>query len=235
MKAFLLNNVTAILATIIIHLALIMVFLIIKIGEVKEKNEDQLLIELVEEVQTIQEIVRQQTSGHMEIPSFNMQDIHNVAVNVGEKLKEEISTEKYEQQVMQELGISTLTPDNVNEVSENEEIIQVEDKKPEKPKEIKNIIYKANATIQYDLEKRWHVRDIYVPTYKCQGGGTIVLRFAVDQLGVVINSTFDEYQSTNDPCLRTEAYGSLMRARFNGDPGAPLKQQGTITYVFFPQ
>jgi outer membrane biosynthesis protein TonB len=234
-KTVLNENINAILATVIIHLVLIMVFLIIKIGQVKDTNEQQMLIELVEEVQTLQEIVRQQTSGQIEIPSLSMQSIHNIAVNVGEKLKDEISTEKYEQQVMQELGISTLTPDNTPEISENEEVIQVEEKKPEKPKEIKNIIYKSNATIQYDLSKRWHVVDIYVPTYKCQGGGTVRLFFSVDQAGTIITSSIDESQSTNDPCLRTEAQGSLLKARFNSDPSAAPRQQGTITYVFFPQ
>jgi hypothetical protein len=234
-KSFLVNNLNAILGTIILHLILIIAFLLIKIGQVKDNNEDQLLIELIEEVQTMQEIVKQQAAGPIEIPSLNMQAIHNVAVNVGEKLKEEISTEKYEQQVMQELGISTLQPDNNPKVTENEEIIQIEEKKQEKPKEIKNIIYKANATIQYNLANRWHVMDIYVPTYKCQGGGTVVLQFEVDQTGFVLNSSINESMSTNDECLRTEAHGSLMKARFNSDPGASAKQQGTITYVFFPQ
>jgi len=235
-KSFLNENLNAILGTVIIHLALIMVFLIIKIGQVKENNEQQMLIELVEEVQTLQEIIRQQEpSGQIEIPSLTMQSIHNIAVNVGEKLKEEISTEKYEQQVMEELGISTLTPDNASLLAENEEFIQVIEKKPEKPKEIKNIIYKSNATIQYDLAKRWHVVDIYVPTYKCQDGGTVRLYFTVDPAGTIIASSFDESQSTQDVCLRTEAHASLLKARFNAEPSAPPRQQGTITYVFFPQ
>jgi outer membrane biosynthesis protein TonB len=234
-KTFLSDNINAILGTLIIHLVLIMVFLIIKIGQVKERNEEQMLIELVEEVQTLQEVIRQQPSGQIEIPSLSMQSIHNIAVNIGEKLKDEISTEKYEQQVMQELGISTLTPNNAPEATVNEEIIQFEEKKPEKPKEVKNIIYRSNATIQYELAKRWHVVDIYVPTYKCQGGGTVRLYFTVDPAGTVIASSFDELQSTNDPCLRTEAQGSLLKARFNANPGAAPRQQGTITYVFFPQ
>jgi len=234
-KTFLHDNLNAILGTVIIHLVLIMVFLVIKIGQVKDRNEEQMLIELVEEVQTLQEIIRQKPSGEIEIPSLSMQAIHNIAVNVGEKLKDEISTEKYEQQVMQELGISSLKPDNTPLVAENEEIIQIQEKRPEKPKEVKNIIYKSNATIQYDLEKRWHVVDIYVPTYKCQGGGTVRLHFTVDPAGTVIANSFDELQSTNDQCLRTEAQGSLLKARFNADPGAAPRQQGTITYVFFPQ
>jgi TonB family protein len=234
-KTFLSQNINAILGTVIIHLALIMVFLIVKIGQVKKTNDQQMLIELVEEVQTLQETIRQKSAGQIEIPSLSAQTMHNIAVNVGEKLDKEISTEKYEKQVMQELGISTLTPDNSPDVKENEEIIQTEEKKPEKPKETKNIIYKSNATIQYDLPNRWHVEDIYVPTYKCEGGGTVRLYFAVDPAGTVISSSIDESQTTNDPCLRTQAQASLQKARFNSDPAAAPRQQGTITYVFFPQ
>jgi hypothetical protein len=234
-KNYISDNLNAILGTLIIHLVLIMVFLIIKIGQVKDKKDEQMLIELIEEVQDLQEIIRQKPSGEIEIPSLTDQTIHNIAVNVGEKLKDEISTEKYEQQVMQELGISTLTPDNSPEIKENEEFIQIEEKKPEKPREDRNIIYKANATIQYDLAKRWHVVDIYVPTYKCQGGGTVRLHFTVDPSGTVIASSFDELLSTQDACLRTEAQNSLLKARFNSDPAAAPRQQGTITYVFFAQ
>jgi hypothetical protein len=129
LKTFLSENINAILGTVIIHLVLIMIFLIVKIGQVKESNDQQMLIELVEEVQTLQEIVKQPPSGHFEIPSLNMQSINNIAVNVDEKLKDEISTEKYEQQVMKELGISTLTPDNTPEIAKNEEVIQIEEKK----------------------------------------------------------------------------------------------------------
>jgi len=57
----------------------------------------------------------------------------------------------------------------------------------------------------------------------------------VDPSGTVIASSFDESQSTNDLCLRTEAQRSLLAARFNGDPGAAPRQQGTITYAFIPQ
>lgn len=236
MKTFLSDNINGILGTVIIHLAMLVIFLLIKIGEVKEKNEDQLLIELVEEVQTMQEIVKQQKiSGPIEIPSLNMQAIHNIAVNVAEKLQEEISTEKYERQVMDELGISTLRPDNTPEITQNEEVVQMEEKKKEKPKEIKNIIYKSNATITYHLEKRWHVIDIYVPTYKCQGGGTVIIQFEVDQNGFVFNPSINNTSSTNDPCLRNEALNSIRQAQFNADPAALPKQPGSITYVFFPQ
>jgi len=233
-KAFLVNNINGILGTIIVHLLLILGFLFMKIGEVREKHEEQMLIELMDEIQTVEEIIKQ-VSEPVEIPSLDMQTIHNIAVNTAEKMQEEISTEKYEQEVMEELGIESLKPENKIESPENEPVVQQEEKKPEKPKEIKNIIYKANATIQYNLNNRGHVRDIYVPTYKCQGGGTVVINFIVTQQGIVGNCFINDALSTRDQCLRNEANQSILKARFNSDPGSPPNQQGTITYVFFRQ
>lgn len=234
MKSFLANNINGILGTVIVHLLLIMGFLFLKIGEVRQKHQEQLLIELVEEIQTVEEIIKK-VSEPVELPSLDAQTIHNIAVNTADQMKEQISTEKYEQEVMEELGIESLKPEIPVENTENEPVIQPEEKKPEKPKEIKNIIYKANATIQYNLANRWHVRDIYVPTYKCQEGGTVVLEFTVDQQGHVIQSSFLDAKSTRDECLRNEAHRSLSKARFNSDPSAPSRQEGTITYVFFSQ
>jgi outer membrane biosynthesis protein TonB len=233
-KKFLSENINGILGTVIIHLAIILGFLFFKIGEVKEQQHDQMLIELIEDIQSVEEIIKQ-VSEPVDIPLLDPQTIHNIAVNTAEKIQEEISTEKYEQQVMDELGIESLKPENKLNPSENEPVVQQEVKKHEKPKEIRNIIYKANATIQYNLTNRWHVADIYVPTYKCQEGGTVVLQFSVDQKGFVINVSFNDAESTKDQCLRNEAYGSILKARFNNDPSSPTKQQGTITYVFFPQ
>ncbi|MBN2273227.1 MAG: hypothetical protein JXR41_02040 [Bacteroidales bacterium] len=234
MKAFLVNNINGILATVIVHLLLIMFFLFMKIGEVREQQQEQMLIELIDEMQTIEEIIKQEKEP-VEIPSLDPQTIHNIAVNMAEKMNEELSTEKYEQEVMEELGIESLKPEIKLESPEEVPVIQKEEKKIKKPKEIKNIIYKENATIRYNISNRWHIRDIYVPAYKCEEGGTVVLHFTIDQKGFVIQASIDNGLSTNDPCLRTEAHESIISARFNNDPEALPKQEGTITYVFFPQ
>ena len=234
MKTFLIHHINGILGTVIVHLLLILGFLFLKIGEVRQKQREQMLIELMDEKQTVEEIIKQ-LQEPVEIPALDAKTIHNIAVNTAEKMKDEISTEKYEHEVMEELGIESLKPEAPIDNPENEPVVQQEEKKPEKPKEIKNIIYKANATIQYNLANRWHVKDIYIPTYKCQGGGTVVLDFTVDQQGMVINSSIRDAQSTHDDCLLDEAKRSIEAARFNSDPSALPHQQGTITYIFFPQ
>jgi hypothetical protein len=142
---------------------------------------------------------------------------------------------------MQELGISSLKSGGAQleqqaaEADENavaEETRQAEEHQRET--EVPNIIRKDNTTVSYFLEGRWHTY-VYIPTYKCQGGGTVILDIVINQTGEVISALIAENKSTHDECLREEAFRSASSARFNTDAKAPSKQLGTMTYVFLPQ
>ncbi len=99
---------------------------------------------------------------------------------------------------------------------------------------VPNVIRKENTTVSYFLENRWH-RYLYIPTYKCQGGGTVIIDIVINQSGKVISATIAENKSTHDQCLLEEAYHSATSAVFNSDSKSPTKQVGTITYVFLAQ
>ena len=99
---------------------------------------------------------------------------------------------------------------------------------------VPNVIRKDNTTVSYFLENRWHSY-IYIPTYKCQGGGTVIIDIVMNQAGKVISAIIAENKSTRDECLLEEAYRSATTARFNADSKSPAKQLGTITYVFIAQ
>ncbi len=236
LKNFIAKNINGILGTTIFHLLLIMLLLFVKIGKVREHKREQLLVEFTEEMELIEEII--QSSGepeNIEMPSLDQQTIHSIAQNVSQQMEQEISTEQYEKQVMEELGIESLKPDvpDINDESamfmEKEEI-----KKDPPPEIIVNKIEKENTAVSYDLENRWH-KYIYIPAYKCEGGGTVVLGIEVDQKGSVTSVNIMKDISTNDPCLLEESVNSAWKAVFNSSPDAPLKQYGTITYVFLPQ
>jgi len=167
--------------------------------------------------------------------------MHTIASNVASKMDNEISTEKYEKQVMQELGISSLKAGGAaleKQAAEADENAIAEDnsqtKEPDKDFDVPNVIRKDNTTVSYFLEGRWHSY-IYIPTYKCQGGGTVILDIVINQAGKVISALIAENKSTPDDCLREEAFRSAASAQFNADPKAPTKQLGTMTYVFLAQ
>ncbi|MBN2481850.1 MAG: energy transducer TonB [Bacteroidales bacterium] len=236
MKRFISENINGILGTTIFHLLLIMLLLFVKIGKIREFHKEQMLLEFIDEMQTIEEIL--QASGefeNIEMPSLDQRTIQSIAQNVSSQLEQEISTDQYEKQIMEELGIESLKPDvpELNDESpmlmEKQEIIN-----DPSPDEIKNTISNENTVVTYDLENRWH-KYIYIPAYKCEGGGTVVLSFEVNQNGSVTKVNIMNEISTSDPCLLDEAVNSARKALFNSSSVAPTIQYGTITYVFIPQ
>lgn len=245
LKNFFTDNVNSILGAVSIHLMVVIAFLWFKLGEVDEMKKEQVLIEFNEEIKPLEE---EKTEKRFEmegpgegIPALDQKTLHSIASNVASKLDPEINTDNYEKQVMQELGISTLKAPGgqmEQEAQENPDenaISQNENKDTEeKDYSVPNIIRKDNTTVSYFLEGRWHTY-LYIPTYKCQGGGTVILDIVISQAGKVVSAIIAENKSTTDPCLREEAYKSALSASFNSDNRAPVKQLGTISYIFLPQ
>lgn len=246
MRSFFTDNVNSILGAISLHLMVIIAFLLFKLGEVGEmQKKEKVLIEFNQEIKPLEDKTSEKStpkegSGY-EMPVLDKQTLHTIASNVSSKLDKEISTEKYEQQVMQELGISSLksgesalqnqseTPDE-NAIGQHKPQTDI----PERDFDVPNVLRKDNTTVSYFLEGRWH-RYVYIPTYKCQGGGTVTLDIVINQAGRVIAAMIAENKSTLDECLREEAYRSASTAQFNADPKASPKQLGTMSYVFLPQ
>lgn len=243
MRNFFTNNVNSILATISLHLLVVILFLWFKLGEAREEHKDQVMIEFNPEIKPLEDKTEKAEKAGAEIekamPNLSSGEVHSIAANVSGKLDEKLSTSKYEEQVLQELGISSLKPENkVNATppapDENGIDQAAEKNSPDKEGYVPNIIRKENTTVSYFLENRWH-RYLYIPTYKCQGGGTVIIDIVIDQSGKVISATLAENKSTHDQCLLEEAYHSATSAVFNSDSKSPTKQLGTITYVFLAQ
>jgi hypothetical protein len=243
LRNFFTNNVNSILATISLHLLVVILFLWFKLGEAREEHKDQVMIEFNPEIKPLEDKTEKSEKAGGEIaktmPNLSSGEVHSIAANVSGKLDDKISTSKYEQQVMQELGISSLKTENKATTatpSPDENAIDQasEENKPDKEGYVPNVIRKDNTTVSYFLENRWH-RYLYIPTYKCQGGGTVTIDIVIDQSGKVISATIAENKSTHDQCLLEEAFHSATSAVFNSDNKSPTKQVGTITYVFLAQ
>lgn len=243
MRSFFTDNVNSILGAISLHLLIVVAFLWFKLGENKEMQKEQVLIEFNEELLMPEDRMTEnrpdEGNGEDAMPALDNRTVHSIASNIAAKLDEEISTQKYEQQVMEELGISSLKtqPADANQdlpPDENAIGQQQRDEQQETDREVPNVLRKDNTTVSYFLMNRYH-RFVYIPTYKCQGGGTVILDIVIDQAGKVISALIAENKSTRDPCLLEEAYRSAVSAQFNADSKAQVKQLGTITYVFLAQ
>ncbi len=245
MRHFFTDNVNSILGAISIHLMIVIAFLWFKLGEDDEIKKEQVLIEFHEEIKPLEEEKPEkqfEMNGPGEgIPALDQKTLHSIASNVASKLDPEISTENYERQIMQELGIASLEAPGgqmekeATQKTDENAILQEQVKDVvEKDLDVPNIIRKDNTTVSYFLEGRWHTY-LYIPTYKCQGGGTVILDIVISQSGKVLSAIIAENKSTSDPCLREEAYRSALSASFNSDNRSPVKQLGTISYIFLAQ
>ena len=237
------NNINSILGAISLHLLIAFVFLWFKLGEVREEEKPEVLIAFNEEILQPEDKAaddeKSSDAGEALMPSLDARTMHSIASNVAAKMEEEISTEKYEQQVLQELGISSLksqASEQTSEPSDDENAIGQEQSTRSNKDEpyVPNVIRKDNTTVSYFLENRYH-KYLYIPTYRCQGGGTVIIDIVINQQGKVIAAVIAENRSTRDACLLEEAYRSASTAQFNADANANTKQLGTITYVFLPQ
>lgn len=228
---------------------IVLVFFWFKLGQMDEIKKDQVLVEFNEVVQPPPEEQKRAENEQSpavageEMSASERQAIHTMASNEASKLDPKISTTEYEKQVLQELGISSLKSpgaelekEAVQKEADENAIAQQENQKNEASRDLDrpNVIRKDNTTVSYFLEGRWHSY-IYIPTYKCQGGGTVLLDIVINPNGRVISAIIQENKSTADPCLREEAYRSAVSAQFNADPKASAKQLGTMTYVFLAQ
>jgi hypothetical protein len=243
LRNFFTNNVNSILATISLHLLVVIIFLWFKLGEAREEHKEQVMIEFNPEIKPLEDKTEKAEKAGSDIeksmPTLSSGEVHSIASNVSSKLDDKISTSRYEQEVMQELGISSLKTENkatnTPPAPDENAIDQAsEENSPDKGDYVPNIIRKENTTVSYFLENRWH-RYLYIPTYKCQGGGTVIIDIVINQSGRVISATIAENRSTHDQCLLEEAYHSATTAVFNSDSKSPAKQVGTITYVFLAQ
>ncbi len=95
---------------------------------------------------------------------------------------------------------------------------------------------KGKVTVSYSLNNPLRNAEyLYIPAYRCEGGGEVVVKIAVNRNGDVTEASVDTSQSSSDYCMTTTAVAAAKQSRFDVNPDAPEKQYGTIEYVFIPQ
>jgi hypothetical protein len=234
------ENASGILGTVAFHLLLAVVFLIFRISAERTLLESMIMFEFEEETEEIDpEEEAPDTEFERLVASYLEESRSNIPVNVARQLDEDLSTEKYVDEVEQELDAdrSDEYRDMQERLRELEEIAEEdlimdsdEDDLLEKPP-----AFEGATNIFYDLEFRYHTR-LPVPVYQCEGNGIIEVKIAVDQQGRVVQAEVEKPGNNfNEICLAEAARRAAMRTRFNGDFGAPVRQAGTITYHFIAQ
>lgn len=234
------ENATGILGTIAFHMVLVVVFLVIKISTERSLLDSIIMFDIEEEL--VEEQIDVDTPDPVfeeRLAEYLEQARSNVPVNLARNVDEEINTEKYVQELEQEMDKNR--PESwqemqerlkeLEEMSQEELIMEGEEDNPLEESDP----YQGPTNIYYSLENRYHLR-LPVPVYKCQGSGFLEVKIAVDQKGRVVRVELDQPGATsNELCLAEAAKNAALRTRFNADYKAPARQVGTITYHFIAQ
>ncbi len=227
------NIITGLLGTVSVHLLILIIFLLARLDKVRDVYQEPIVIEFDDQTyKTLEQLMKENKSKNSEIQPLSQQAIKNIAVNTANQLEQKISTEKYIEQLKDELDIKDLNQQQ-NRPLGDEPIIQSE--KPDKKNQetAKSKYYKGPTRINFYLKGRTE-RYINIPVYKCQGSGKVVVDIVVNQQGEVI-STSVASANTSEECILRTALEAAGISLFNIDLNAEPRQKGTITYEFVAQ
>ncbi|RPJ78312.1 MAG: hypothetical protein EHM20_04200 [Alphaproteobacteria bacterium] len=226
-------TLTGILATLSVHLMVLILFLITRIQDVNSKRDEPLVIELDEETyKAFQEAMNDKKPEITEIKPLSGEDIKNIAVNTANQIENKISTEKYIEELKQELNISELNQ-QLDRSLGDESFISSEVKEEKRTEtQPKNTFYKGPTRVEYNFS-RSH-RFIHVPVYKCQGSGRIMVDIVVNERGEVVAATLNS-TNTSEECIIETALQSARISSFSSDLNANPREKGTISYEFVAQ
>jgi hypothetical protein len=229
------DKINGILGTIIFHMLLVLLFLTVKVGDVRRKQMEYIPIEFDQKLMDMQEFIKNMENKNVEIEPLEEEVRRNIAVNVASQMNEKISTEKYIEQLKEELGIENLQQYLDRKLPEEGNITYSEEKNDSESEEsAPDKEYLGPTNVTYFLENRFK-QYLPIPVYTCKGGGLVVVNIIVSQKGDVISTSISEDSETKDECLMVTAIKYASQTRFNADFNADLRQKGYIMYQFIPQ
>ena len=240
--SFLDEHAVGVLATLVIHLARIVIFLFLQISSLKRKDEAFYV-----DLSVLSEVELQQTPKDVELaqsaPVAATERVRDIPVNVARaenRAVENIS--KMVEDIKSELNVKDLkltdpedTPPPPEEETTSPEEARIYDDKYPLDASGERTVYDGPTHVSYRLEGRTHTR-MRVPAYKCRGAGRIVVDIVVNPRGYVVSAVVNKALSdTEEPCFVDAARSEAEKSRFNADSKAPERQAGTITYLFEAQ
>jgi hypothetical protein len=236
---------TAVMATIIIHLAVAVIFMSVKVSAMKREIAAEIYLSFEEEPDPDLEKAIELSKSE-QFQGASLDEMLNIIKNIADK-PVDIDPKEYEEMVRQEMIKSGMLEDRKTaeeqEAEDQEGIDEIampaEEVKPkvtdvtDKPEE--KGTFKGPTRIFYDLAGRHHIV-LPIPIYKCEGAGQITLSIEVDRSGNVVKAEpASQLSTTKDQCLTETAVEYAYRSRFNSDLSAPAKQSGFLTFVFVSQ
>lgn len=237
---------TAVMATILIHLTVAVIFMSVKVSAMKREIAAEIILAVEEELPDRDMEKALELAKSDQFKDFTPEEMVNIIKNLADKPLD-IDPKEYEEMVKEEMIKSGMLNEKnfldeqkkAEEAGMEEIAIPDDEVKPqvtekkEKPEE--KGTFRGPTRIFYDLAGRHHVF-LPIPIYKCEGAGQITISIVVDRSGNVIKaSPASGLSTTKDPCLTETAVEHAFKSRFNSDLSAPEKQGGFLTFVFVSQ
>lgn len=228
---------TAVMATIIIHLTVAVIFVSVKISALKREIAAEIILSIDEEMPDEDMEKALELAKSDQFQGISPEEMVNIIKNIADKPLD-LDPKEYEEMVREEMVRSGLLNERnlidqqkMAEEAGIEDIIatpeevkpQVTEKK-EKPQE--KGTFRGPTRIFYDLAGRHHVY-LPIPIYKCEGAGQVMLAIVVDRSGNVLRAELaSKLSTTRDQCLTETAVEHALKTKFNADQSAPEKQIG---------
>jgi hypothetical protein len=243
-KKFVAKNLVAILYTLIFHLAVLIILIFVRVEGLK--NDQELGIRLEFEEKTVDEIL---AGEELNIPPEWLEEVirqreasSNRAVNLNaeNRLSEEISTDGYIQDLLDQIEMARNQEDR-EKLEELQAILASADFVPpsESPDEQKQGEYTGPTNITYEFLEEPRQRqkvDLTIPVYRCQGSGLVRVKILVRRDGSVISAEIEEpIEGEDRVCFADAAIAAALSSRFRIEINAPEKQRAVITYSFVAQ
>ena len=223
--------------TAIIHVAVIIVLLLVRIGfEVQRENSFVLDFTAQEEQEREQQEARLQEGAaellERMLAAAPTAPIRNVTVNRSD-LKDDRGTNAEELYREAERLAKDLRDGQKQTQEEPDAFAAAAPEKISEPV-VQDKPYSGPSVLSWSLDGR-KATHLPIPAYRCYGAGEVTVIITVNNRGDVINAKVDEATSSPDGCLRTFAVRAARLSKFSSSTTAPARQMGSITYAFIAQ
>jgi hypothetical protein len=242
-KRFFKENLVAILYTLIIHLAVLIVLIFVKVEGLK--NDKELGIKLEFEEKTIEDLLEEEK---VDVPAEWLEEIirqrelsSNRAVNLNaeDKLSKDISTNDYVKDLLDQIEEARDQADR-EKLEELQAILASADYvAPSADEQDETSVYAGPTTITFEFLEQPLSRgkvELTVPVYRCQGSGVVKVEVAVAPDGSVREArVLDPIIGSDRVCFANAALSAARSSRFRIELNGPTKHMAIITYSFIAQ
>jgi len=241
-RKFFKENQKAILYTLIIHLVVLIIFIFLKVEGLK--NDQELGIELEFEEKTLEQLLEEE---EVDIPAQWLEELmrqrelsSNRAVNLNaeEKLNQEISTDDYVKDLLDQIEEARNQEDR-EKLEELQSILASADYVPPSAEEEETAVYAGPTTITFEFLEEPLSRgkvELTIPVYRCQGSGVVKVEVSVAPDGRVREAQVLQPIIGDDRvCFSDAALSAARSSQFRIELSGPERHRAIITYSFIAQ